>query len=321
MDLEAVMASGAEVVAIDDLGYRNRAEGARFQYRYEEVEELRRAGFKVISTVHLRDVASAAETVSAATGLKTAGVVPDWVLRQATELELVDVPPATLLERLEKHDVPIPQEKREQLRKIFTLDVLGRLREIALRLVATHTDARLLAYMEARGITAAWESMARVMAAVAPQPGLEPLIERAAPEAARAEGKLVVVSVDSAEGKHAAESAVAAALRYQELTLKLGGQFVTLKSTKPAQALLDYAKQNHVTEIVLARGSHSEKAGPLGSSIKKEIIRGASQIDVHVLRQFPIQDEGSASADGASSESSSDAEPASKTGAAAADQK
>ena len=318
MDLDAVLASGAEVVAVDDLGYRNRDEYARFQYRYEEVEELRRAGFKVISTVHLRDVASVAETVSAATGLKTTGVVPDWVLREATELELVDVPPGALLERLEKHDVPIPAEKREQLRRIFTLDVLGRLREIALRLVATHTDARLLAYMEARGITAPWESMARVMAAAAPQPGLEPLIERAAAEAARAEGKLVVVSVDSSDGKHASEEAIQAALRYQELTLKLGGQFVTLKSSKPAQALLDYAKQNHVTEIVLARGSHSEKTGPLGSSIKKEIIRGASGIDVHVLRQFPVQDEGSASAGDGSTTASSSSDSGATAGAASA---
>ncbi len=316
IDLDAVLASGAEVVAVDDLGYRNRDEYARYQYRYEEVEELRRAGLKVISTVHMRDVASVAETVSAATGLKTAGVVPDWVLREATELELVDVPPGALLERLEKHDVPIPAEKREQLRRIFTLDVLGRLREIALRLVATHTDARLLAYMEARGITAAWESMARVMAAAAPQHGLEPLIERAAAEAARAEGKLVVVSVDSSGDKPAPEEAIQAALRYQELTLKLGGQFVTLRSSKPAQALLDYAKQNHVTEIVMARGGHSEKTGALGSSIKKEIIRGASQIDVHVLRHFPTQDEGSASTGDASTATSSGSDSGATAGAA-----
>jgi len=156
-----------------------------------------------------------------------------------------------------------------------------------LRLVATHTDARLLAYMEASGITESWESMARVMACVAPQQGLEGLIERATREARRAEGKLVVVSVAPTEnlsGDQAAE-ADAATARYQELTLTLGGQFVSLRSNKPSQALLDYARKTHVTEIVLARGDHMEKSGPLGSSIKREIIRGASQIDVHVLRE------------------------------------
>ena len=290
MDVDAVIVSGAQVVCVDDLGYKNRDPHARYRFRFEEVEELRRAGFKVISTVHLRDMASAAETVAAATGQPTTGVVPDWVLRQATELELVDVPPAVLLKRLEHHDVPVSPERREQLRAIFTIDVLGRLRETALRLVATHTDARLLAYMEARGITAAWESMARVMAAVAPQPGLEPLIERAAAEAHRAEGKLVVVSVEA--GDDAPDAA--AEVRYRELTLRLGGQYVTLKSPKPAPALLDYAKHNHVTEIVLARGRHSEKGGPTGSSIKRDIIREASQIDVHVLRDFPTQVEGPA---------------------------
>ena len=289
MDLEAVMASGAQVVAVDDIGYENRAPDARYKHRYEEVEALRHAGFKVIATVHLRNVASIAELVSQATGRPTKGDVPDWVLRQATELELVDVPPAVLLERLESHDVPISPERRQELRSIFTLDVLGRLREIALRLVASHTDDRLLAYMEARGITSPWESMTRVMAAVAPQPGLEPLIERAAAGARRAEGKLVVVSVDSSEGKD--PNAQNATMLYQELTVRLGGQFVTLKSNKPAQALLEYAKKTHVTEIVLARGDHKEKAGPLGSSIKRDIIRGASQIDVHVLRAFDTQGE------------------------------
>jgi two-component system sensor histidine kinase KdpD len=284
MDLEAVMASGAQVVCVDDLGFVNRAPDARYRFRYEEVEALRHAGFKVVATVHLRDVASVADVVAAATGVPSEGIVPDWVLRQATELELVDVPPAVLLQRLESHDVPISTERRAKLRKIFTLEVLGRLREIALRLIATHTDDRLLAYMEARGITSPWESMTRVMAAVAPQPGLEPLIERAAAGARRAEGKLVVVSVDSSDGKD--PQAPNATALYQELTMTLGGQFVVLKSSKPGQALLDYAKKTHVTEIVLARGDHKEKAGPLGSSIKRDIIRGASQIDVHVLRKF-----------------------------------
>jgi two-component system sensor histidine kinase KdpD len=234
-------------------------------------------------------VQSVAGVVSAATGRPTEGHVPDWVLAQATELELVDVPPAALLERLEHHEVHISPERRAELRRIFTLDVLGRLREIALRLVASHTDDRLLAYMEARGITSPWESMTRVMAAVAPQPGLEPLIERAAAGARRAEGKLVVVSVDSSEGKGG--DAPDATHLYQEMTLRLGGQFVVLKSTKPGQALLEYAKRTHVTEIVLARGDHKEKAGPLGSSIKRDIIRGASLIDVHVLRSFDTQGE------------------------------
>jgi two-component system, OmpR family, sensor histidine kinase KdpD len=170
------------------------------------------------------------------------------------------------------------------------------LREIALRLVASHTDDRLLAYMEARGITSPWESMVRVMAAVAPQPGLEPLIERAAAGARRAEGKLVVVSVDSGGEKDPRAAKALAA--YQDLTLKLGGQFVTLKSNKPGQALLEYAKKTHVTEVVLARGDHKQKSGPLSSSIKREIIRGASQIDVHVLRAFDTQGEAGTAPEG-----------------------
>jgi two-component system sensor histidine kinase KdpD len=287
MDLGAVLASGAQVVCVDDMGYHNRAPDARHQYRFEEVEELRRAGFKVVATVHLRDVASVAPLVRATTGEQRDGVVPDRVLQEATEVEVVDIPPKMLLERLEKHDVPVPPERREQLRKIYTLEVLGRLRELALRLALSQTDARLLRYMEERGITSPWESMARVMACAAPLPGLEPLIERAALEARRAEGKLVVVSVHDVDAhKEGGEELAAAESRYRELTLRYGGQYVVVRSSRPAQALLDYARQYHVTEIVLARGQHQEKAGPLGSSIKRDVIRGATDIDVHVLREF-----------------------------------
>ena len=289
MDLQAIMSCGAKVVCVDDMGYENRANDAEYRYRYEEVEALRRAGFKVVTTVHLGDVASVAPLVGSAIGEPRVGVVPDWVLRESTELEVVDVPPGVLLERLSHHDVPVSAERRDELRRVFTIEVLSRLREIALRLVATHTDARLLAYMDSTGITESWESMARVMACAAPQPGLEGLIERSARESRRAEGKLVVVSVaptDELPPEQQAE-ADAATARYQEMTLTLGGQFVSLRSNKPSLALLDYAKKTHVTEIVLARGGHQEKAGPLGSSIKREIIRGASQIDVHILREVP----------------------------------
>ena len=175
----------------------------RFQYRYEEVEAIRRAGLKVVSTVHLREIESAAAEVAQVTGEPREGVVPNWVLEHATEVEVVDVPPKILLERLEHHDVPVSEERRDQLRSIYSLEVLGHLRELGLRLVASHTDARLTAYMTERGIVAPWESMARVMAAAAPLPGLEPLIERAAVEARRAEGKLVVVSVQESSARGA----------------------------------------------------------------------------------------------------------------------
>ncbi|MHB8509682.1 MAG: hypothetical protein ACYDGR_13710 [Candidatus Dormibacteria bacterium] len=289
MDLDAVIASGAQVVCVDDIGYINQAPDARFRQRYEEVEELRRQGFKVVSTVDLHNVESVAPRVQAETGLERQQRVPDWMLEQATELELVDVPPATLIERLSQPDRTLSPERLERVRTIYTIDVLGRLRELALRLVASHTDARLTAYMDMIGITAPWESMTRVMACVAPVQGLEPLIERAARETRRNEGKLIVVNVEP-EGKQSPEKAAAAdevIERYRLLALKVGGQFVTIKSNRTAQALLDYAKRTHVTQLVLARRDRSASGG-FGQSIKKDILREASQIDVHLLREVPV---------------------------------
>ncbi|HEV3230774.1 MAG TPA: hypothetical protein VG245_00825, partial [Candidatus Dormibacteraeota bacterium] len=281
MDFDAVAASGAQVVCVDDLAYTNRAADARFRRRYEEVEELRRLGFKVVSTCDLHSVESVAPKVLAETGVERQNLVPDRVLKQATELEVVDVPPAVLLERLQSPVSGLPPERLARLREIYTLDVLSRLRELALRLVASHTDARLTAYMDLRGITAPWESMTRIMACVAPTPGLEALIERAGKETQRLEGKMVVVTVDTGDPKQPRDAEALG--RYRELTMRLGGQFVELRSAKPAQALLEYARGHHVTQMVLTRGDHG---GVFSSSIKREIIKGANQIDVHVLREL-----------------------------------
>jgi two-component system sensor histidine kinase KdpD len=262
----------------------NRDPSARYRYRYEEVEAIRRTGMKVVATVDLHDVASVAPRVLAETGVERDSRVPDWVLKEATELEVVDVTPATLLERLSQLEGGIAEERAARLRHVYTLDVLGRLRELALRLVASHTDARLTAYMDMTGITEPWESMLRVMACVAPVPGLEPLIERAGRETERVEGTLVVVSVAPADTKKERPAEDEILDRYRTLTEQAGGQFVALRSNQPAQALLDYAKRTHVTQLVLARGDSSH--GTFDSSIKREIIKGASQIDVHVLREF-----------------------------------
>jgi two-component system sensor histidine kinase KdpD len=284
MDLDAVMASGAQVVCVDDLGYVNQRPGSS-KYRFEEVEGLRHAGFKVVATVDLHDVVSVADKVQTITGKQREATVPDSVLKEATELEVVGDPPAVLLERLHHVQTTLPENRQAELRRVYTLPVLTRLHEMALRLVADHTDARLLSYMEERGIKTPWETTSRVMACVAPIPGLEPLIERAAQEARRAEGSLFVVSVRGDEGGKGKEDEPAIVAAQLALANKLGGQYVILRSNKPAHALLDYAEKNHITEIVLARGEHA-KQNPFADSIKRELIRAASQIDVHVLREF-----------------------------------
>jgi two-component system sensor histidine kinase KdpD len=281
MDLDAVLASGAQVVCVDDVAYTNQAPDARFRRRYEEIAELRRRGFKVITTCDLHSVESVAPRVRAETGVERQNLVPDGVLKGATELEVVDVPPAALIDRLRRGESGVPPDRAARLREVYTLEVLSHLRELALRLVAAHTDARLTAYMDLTGITAPWESMPRVMACVAPQPGLEPLIEHTARETRRLEGKLVVVTVDTGDSKHPRDAEAVA--RYRELTMRRGGQFVELRSPRPAQALLEYARGHHVTQIVITRGDHG---GVFSSSIKRELIRGASQIDVHVLREL-----------------------------------
>ena len=269
VDVEALLRRNPEVACLDDLA------GVDTQGRpiTEAVPRLLRAGMMLIATLHLTDLRSTVEGMGAMLGARPEHVVDDAFLDQVTELEIVDITPSLLDERLRRGEI-VPASEAAQARSLaFRPEILASLRELAFRILAEHTDRRLVAYMRDRGIETPWEVKPRVMLCVPPRPGMEDVIASTAALAARLDGKMTAVTV---RDRKRSEQEMQLLGAYAALTHQADGTFVTLYERDPASALTHYARKILATEIVVTRGRG--RRGTL-----RKLIELLTDVDVHVL--------------------------------------
>ncbi|HUZ69229.1 MAG TPA: hypothetical protein VMU65_05905 [Candidatus Saccharimonadales bacterium] len=269
VDVAALLRRNPEVACLDDLAALD-TEGRPIT---DSVPRLLGAGMMLIATLHLTDVRSTVEGMGAMLGDRPEHVVDDSFLDLVTELEIVDITPSLLDERLRRGEIVPASEAAQARARAFRPEVLASLRELAFRLLAEHTDRRLVAYMRDRGIEAPWEVKPRVMLCVPPRPGMEEVIAGTATLAARLDGKMTAVTVrDRKRSTHEMQLLGA----YAALTHQADGTFVTLYEKDPAAALTLYARKILATEIVVTRG-HGRR-GTL-----RKLIELLTDVDVHVL--------------------------------------
>src|ERR1019366_6189763 len=242
VDVEALLRRNPEVACLDDLA------GVDTQGRpiTDSVPRLLRAGMMLVATLHLTDLRSTVEGMGAMLGVWPAHVVDDAFLDEVTELEIVDITPSLLDERLRRGEIIPASEAALARAQAFRPEVLASLREIAFRILAEHTDRRLVAYMRAGGIESPWEVKPRVMLGVPPRPGMEDVIASTAALAARLDGKMTAVTVRDRK-RSAQEMQLLGA--YAALTHQADGTFVTLYERDPASALTHCARKILATEI------------------------------------------------------------------------
>jgi two-component system sensor histidine kinase KdpD len=227
----------------------------------------------LIATLHLTDLRSTVEGMGAMLGDRPEHVVDDEFLDQVTELEIVDITPSLLDERLRRGEIVPASEAAQARARAFRPEVLASLRELAFRILAEHTDRRLVAYMRDRGIDAPWEVKPRVMLCVPPRPGMDDVIASTAALAARLDGKMTAVTV---RDRKRSEQEMQLLGAYAALTHQADGTFVTLYERDPAKALAHYARKILATEIVVTRGRG--RRGTL-----RKLIEVLTDVDVHVL--------------------------------------
>ena len=174
MDLDAVLVRRPELALVDELAHTN-APGSRHPKRWQDVNELLEAGIDVFTTVNVQHLDSRADTVRQITGAEIRETVPDSLLDSA-ELELVDLPPAELLERLHQGKVYLPDRAAAAAENFFRESNLTALRELALRLVADHVGEQTAAYHRAQTAAGPWKTGHRLLVAVSASPFSEPLI-------------------------------------------------------------------------------------------------------------------------------------------------
>lgn len=281
MDVDGLIARHPDLVLVDELAHSN-APGSRNTKRWQDVEELLVAGINVISTINLQHLESLNDVVTGITGVVQHETVPDPFVRGADQIELVDMAPEALRRRLAHGNVYPPERIDAALVNYFRVGNLTALRELALLWVADRVDEELQDYRERHRISGLWETRERVVVSLTGSKGSEVLIRRAARMAMRTKAELVGVHVrtdDAQDGRDASGLD-----RNRTLLEDLGGRFVEVVGTDVAPALVEVARAENATQLVLGATHRSRLTEFVRGSIINAVIRAASgALDIHVI--------------------------------------
>ncbi len=283
MDLDAVLRRRPEVALVDELAHTNVPGSGRHDKRWQDVLEILGTGINVITTVNIQHLESIADEVEQMTGARVRERVPDWVVRKADQIELIDSSPEQLRRRM-LHGNIYPKEKVPQaLTHFFRTDNLIALRELALRFVADESDETLLEHLRQHQPQILWETTERIMAAVTAKPGTDVLLRRAARIASRVKAELNVVHVIIGDTSPSRDDPSVDELR--ELAAGLGARWYEVDDDDPARALVSFAREHQITQIVIGSVQsswwHIAGSGPILRRVIHEA--GASGIDVHLI--------------------------------------
>jgi two-component system sensor histidine kinase KdpD len=277
MDVEALIARRPERALVDELAHTN-IPGSMRAKRWEDVLDLLAEGIAVITTLNAQHLASLNDVVAKITGVRQLETVPDWILDLADQVELVDMSPYALQRRMMHGNIyPDPQKAELALRRFFTTENLTALRELALMRVANQVDDELLRRWSKAGSP---ETRERILVCVSRPDAAEFLIRRGARMAQRTRGDLLVATATT----DAAGLDTDWLKRTRRLVEELGGDFEILAAEDdPADSLLSFAYQQHVTQIVVGESVRSRWQEILRGSFVSRLISKASNIDVHVM--------------------------------------
>jgi two-component system sensor histidine kinase KdpD len=282
MNLDGVLARRPEVALVDELAHTN-APGSSNDKRWQDVEALLEAGIDVISTINVQHIESLSDVVEQITGAPQRETIPDSVLRSADQIEVIDLAPQALRDRLAEGNVYPVARIDAALSNFFRLGNLTALRELALLWLADEVDSALKAYRAEHSIDSKWEARERVVVALTGGPEGETLIRRGARIAARsAGGELLAVHVSSQDGLSESHPGALAAQR--SLAEKLGGTYHQVVGDDVPRALVEFAKACNATQLVIGVSRRSRLAAALtGPGIGATVVRESGLIDVHIV--------------------------------------
>ena len=280
MDVDVVLARRPAVALVDELAHTN-VPGSRHAKRWQDVEDLREAGIDVISTLNIQHLASLNDVVEQITGIRQQETVPDAVVRAADQIELVDMTPEALRQRMAHGNIYPPAAIDTALANYFRPGNLSALRELALLWMADRVEENLTDYRARHHIRQPWETKERILVALSGDADGDALIRRGARMAARGHGELLAVHVRTPDGtvqpKHQALDAQRA------LLAEVDGTYTEITGADVPGALLSFAATEAATQLLLARSRHRWLHHVTHGSIVSEVIRRARRIDVHVI--------------------------------------
>jgi two-component system sensor histidine kinase KdpD len=284
MDTDAIITRHPALVLVDELAHTN-ANGSRHVKRYQDVEELLAAGISVYTTVNVQHFESRADTAAQITGIVIHETVPDSILDLADQIELIDLSPDDLRKRLREGKVYTLDKAAAAERNFFRVGNLTALREMALRLAAEHVDTELQDYMQVKRIAGPWKSTERLLVAVSPSPFSARLIRWTRRIAYNLEAPWYALYVKPTRELSATENRELT--KNLGLARSLGAEVSTTAGEEVAAALLHFARQHNVTQIVIGKPIQTPQAQWIsmlqGGSLTDRLIRESGDIDVYVV--------------------------------------
>ncbi|OMC45307.1 sensor histidine kinase KdpD [Mycobacterium sp. IS-1264] len=280
LDVPAVLARHPQVVLVDELAHTNTP-GSKNHKRWQDVEELLDAGITVISTVNIQHLESLNDVVAQITGIQQQETIPDSIVREASQVELIDITPEALRRRLSHGNVYAPARIDAALSNYFRRGNLTALRELALLWLADQVDTALAKYRAENKITDLWEARERVVVAVTGGPESETLVRRASRIASKSSAELMVVHVIRGDGLAGVSDRKMGKIR--ELANSLDASLHTVVGDDVPTALLDFARENNATQLVIGTSRRPRWARIFEEGIGQTIVERSGKIDVHMV--------------------------------------
>jgi two-component system sensor histidine kinase KdpD len=292
MDLDGLIARRPQIALVDELAHTN-APGSRHPKRYLDVEELLAAGINVYTTLNIQHIESLNDVVAQITRVRVRETVPDSVLDRADAIELVDLTPDDLIQRLKEGKVYVPKQAERALKHYFSPGNLTALRELALRRTAERVDEQLLNHMQAHAIAGPWAAGERILVCVSEDVRAAGLVRYAKRLADRLHAPFTALSIETrrtAQLSTVERDRVADTMRLAEA---LGGEAITVPSSarRIADDVLAFAFANNITQIVLGKSTRSRWFEIINGSVVHDLVRRAGNISVHVIAGEAIASE------------------------------
>ncbi|MBV9553734.1 MAG: sensor histidine kinase KdpD [Alphaproteobacteria bacterium] len=284
MDLDALLKRRPQLAIVDELAHTN-APGCRHPKRYLDVEELLAAGIDVYTTLNIQHVESLNDVVARITRIRIRETVPDSIIDNADDIELVDLTPADLVQRLNEGKVYVPEHAERATRHYFQPGNLTALRELALRRTAQRVDEQMVDYMRAHAIEGPWPAAERLLVGVNHDPRCASVVRYTRRLADRLRAPWSAVHIETSQSLRLTEEQRDRVAECLRLAQRLGGETVTVPGTDVAEGMLSYARSNNYTHLVIAKSRRPRWLEWLRGSTTHHLIRQAGDISVHVIAE------------------------------------
>lgn len=281
-DVDVALKRKPAIILVDELAHTN-APGSRHKKRWQDVYELLGAGISVYATVNVQHLESLNDVVAQITGITVRETIPDFLLDRADEIELVDLPPEDLLQRLRDGKVYVPELAARAKESFFRKGNLLALRELALRRTAQRVDEQMQSYREVKGVKEVWPAGERILVCVGPNPRSIRLIRAAKRMAAGLRAEWIAVYVEAPHKVKPSESDLRQLVQHMRLAESLGAETVTLSGSNASEEILSYARDRNVTKIITGKPTHPRWKDKLFGSMLDELVRGSGDIEVYVI--------------------------------------